>query len=178
MNYHALACELTSWVRSSTISVGTRPGSSSSKLTSKTAVGPALPILDTGDLIVAQVKVRVLHQIIDIGGGQSLKSVPQPRPHPTFVGQDGSCDPFVSGQFIHGETIPSTRSATYVEMDERGIYPPHRYFFSLDSGFTCARPSMWRANLPHSQSCGREEPRKSLKLVVEREGLEPSTPAL
>jgi hypothetical protein len=56
MNYHALACELTSWVRSSTISVGTRPGSSSSKLTSKTAVGPALPILDTGDLNVAQVR--------------------------------------------------------------------------------------------------------------------------
>jgi hypothetical protein len=126
MNYHALACELTSWVRSSTISVGTRPGSSSSKLTSKTAVGPALPILDTGDLFVAQVKVRVLHQIIGVGGGQSLKSVPQPRPHPTFVGQDVSCDPFVSGQFL----------------------PPHRYFFSLDSGFTCARPSMWRANLP------------------------------
>ena len=66
MNYHALACELTSWVRSSTISVGTRPGSSSSKLTSKIAVGPALPILDTGDLIVAQVKVRELRKSLKL----------------------------------------------------------------------------------------------------------------
>jgi hypothetical protein len=34
------------------------------------------------------------------------------------------------------------------------------------------------ANLPHGRSCGRQEPRKCLRLLVEREGLEPSTPAL
>jgi hypothetical protein len=33
-------------------------------------------------------------------------------------------------------------------------------------------------NLPHSPSCGRQEARKWLKMLVEREGLEPSTPAL
>jgi hypothetical protein len=34
------------------------------------------------------------------------------------------------------------------------------------------------ANLPHSQLFVREALRKCLRLLVEREGLEPSTPAL